>query len=171
MLRNQVRYVLDTSAFIGAFTRYYTPAVCPGFWEALSLYHDSGQLLSLDRVLEEIAAKPDKLYEWAKSMPATFFASTSDDEVSREYTKLKRTLESKNHYVGPAIYNFTRKVDSWLVAYAKATGSTVVSEKVHNEKSRSRVIIPNACSQFGVPCMNTFKMLRLLGVVLELKKP
>ncbi len=171
MLRNQVSFLLDTSVLISAFARYYMPVVCPGFWEALSRYHDSGQILSIDMVKQELAVWPDKLYEWAQSMPATFFARTSNNALSREYNLLKRTLENRKHYLHPAIDDFMDKADGWLVAFAMATGSTVVTEEVSNAKSKSRVIIPNACDQVGVPCTNPFNMLRSLGVVLELKKP
>ena len=58
--------------------------------------------------------------------------------------------------------------DGWLVAYAQAHNLTLVTQEVRNPDIKKRVPIPNVCEQFNVNFINTFDMLRQLGVRFEL---
>ena len=54
--------------------------------------------------------------------------------------------------------------DAWLVAYALAKRYVLVTHEQFNAKVRRNIPIPNVCQEFSIQCVNTFQMLRTLGV-------
>ena len=64
--------------------------------------------------------------------------------------------------------DFASVADGWLVAYASVHSAVVVTHEADRPHARKRVHIPNVCQQFNVPYLNTFDMLRQLGVRFEL---
>lgn len=48
-------------------------------------------------------------------------------------------------------------------------GTTVVTNEQPRPESRSRVLLPDVCTQFKVPPKDTFTMLRSLAVKLDLR--
>lgn len=59
---------------------------------------------------------------------------------------------------------FANGADGWLVAYARAKGHVVVTHEQLSADVRRKVPIPNVCNAFGVRYVDTFEMLRELGV-------
>ena len=59
---------------------------------------------------------------------------------------------------------FARVADGWLVAYALAKVCIVVTHEQFNLEAKARIMIPNACQAFGVKYVDTFQMMRELGV-------
>jgi hypothetical protein len=64
--------------------------------------------------------------------------------------------------------NFSRadNADAWVVAYARAKGCVVVTHEQFDPNVRRDIPIPNVCQAFGVQNVDTFQMLRDLGVTL-----
>lgn len=54
--------------------------------------------------------------------------------------------------------------DAWVVAYAMAKGCVVVTHEQYDPNIKRKIPIPNVCKAFGVPYVDTFEMLRRLGV-------
>jgi hypothetical protein len=73
-----------------------------------------------------------------------------------------RWAQTHAEYTPAAKAEFAQVADAWLVAYARVIGGVVVSEEVFNPHKKNRILVPNACQQFGIPCINTFDMLRQL---------
>lgn len=67
-------FLLDANIFIEAAQRYYAFDLVPTFWQALIDLAESGQLLSIDRVKDELTNTDDDLARWAKQE----FASVAD---------------------------------------------------------------------------------------------
>jgi len=165
------RFVLDANAFIEAHQRYYGFDICPGYWTALKRQYELARLCSIDKIKAELLAQKDELTEWAKlKIPAGFFKQTADQSVIRTYSKLMEWVQSEVQYNTAAKAGFAKAADGWLVAYAKTNGLTVVTLETESADAKKTVPIPNLCSQFAVPCINPFSMLRTLGVRMGLKK-
>lgn len=61
---------------------------------------------------------------------------------------------------------FAGAADGWVIAYAKASGRTLVSHETRADPaSRRRVKIPDVCDAFSIPYIGLFQMLRDLGIV------
>ena len=56
------------------------------------------------------------------------------------------------------------RADPWVIAHAISQGGTVVTLEEKVMDTSQQVKIPNVCSHFKVTCINTYQMLRELGV-------
>lgn len=158
-------YLLDSNVLIDAKNRYYAFDICPGFWNCLISYHKDGQLLSIDRVKRELEKGNDELKAWVKiEMPESCFASTNIPEVIKAFANLMNWVQLQPQFKPEAKAEFASVADGWLIAYAMVYKLTLVTDEVLNPEIKKRVTIPNVCKAFGVNYLNTFEMLRCLGV-------
>ena len=78
-------------------------------------------------------------------------------------------VQNSSQFKPEAKSKFAAGADGWLVAYAQAHNAVVVTHEKFSADAKSRVIIPNVCQQFNVRYLNTFEMLRQLGVQFDLR--
>ena len=159
-----VPVLLDTNVFIEAHRRYYAFDIHPGFWDCLYHLFQTNQAVSLDRVRAELLGVNDELSEWIKDIPESFFVSSTDHAVVAVYKTVMTWLDNEDQYFDQAKYDFAHGADGWLVSYALVHGLKLVTEEVYDINIRRRVPLPNVCKQFGVETLNTFAMLRDLGI-------
>ena len=160
------KYVLDADVFMTAARRYYAFDIAPVFWELLVNNASKGRLLSIDHVKADIDRGKDELTSWASGYFHKWFDSTAQDDVVQDYRRIISWAQGQNQYTVAAKADFARASDGWLVAYAKAKGYTVVTNETYDPNIRRRIKIPNVCKAFKVPYVDTFKLLRDLGVKL-----
>lgn len=72
----------DTSAFINGWRYHYPPATFPGVWELIAVALADGRVIAPREALNELEAKDDDVYAWAKPMAAAFV--DPDGDVQRE---------------------------------------------------------------------------------------
>jgi len=172
----QRKFLLDANILIEAHKRYYGFDLCPGFWTAMILQHKADRVFSIDRVKEELTPTQkrkshDKLFRWTKQKaPKGFFKKTDAEAIAEQFGKIIQWVENNPQYKIEAKAEFVKVADGWLIACAKAEGMIVVTDEVYDNNIRKKVKIPNVCQQFGVEYINTFDMLRELGVKFGLKK-
>jgi len=169
-------YVLDANVFITAHRTYYSFDIAPGFWKALLKYAESGNIISIDKVENELykghdpknSKMPDKLAIWAKEKFKPYFKSTATEDVIKEYKEIVQWVSENNYYSQAVKNEFASSdlSDSWLVAFAKAYDNVLVTQEKPS-KTKAKVPIPNLCEQFNVPYVDTFQMLRRLGIILN----
>lgn len=163
-MTGDVVHLVDANVLIEAKNRYYSFAICPGFWDALVWHARSGALRSIDRVKAELAGGNDDLAEWAKSTaPGDAFCSTNDADAVAWYGRVVTWVLGEPRFTPAAKDEFAQAADPWLVAYAGAHGMTLVTLETPSPMSRNNVKIPDVCRQFEVPWLNTFEMLEGLG--------
>ena len=150
--------------FIEAARRYYAFDLAPAFWQGLISYAEDGQVESIDRVKRELARGNDELAKWANSNFSDAFVSTDREDVVRRYADIIAWVESQGQYSDAARSDFAGGADGWLVAYASIEGRVVVTQEVSAPDARRKVPIPNVCDAFGVNPIDTFEMLRALGI-------
>lgn len=162
-------FILDANVFISAFRQYYSFDIVPSFWNCLEDLAQKNYICSIDRVYEELtrsAHNPDQLHEWSQSSFDTYFKSTVDNNVINAYGALQRWANDSSYFTQTAKSEFASNADAWLIAYAKATGGTLVTHEAFNIETKNRILIPVACKHFEISYINTFDMLRELEVVL-----
>ncbi len=164
----QPLFVLDTNVFIGAHNGYYAPAFCPAFWDCVIRYFHAGRLISIDQVFTEITG-PSGLVQWVQSAPVGLFVSSQDQPVVTAYRTILNWVQSNPQFHTAAISKFAAIADGWLIAYAYVHNAVVVTHETFSADAKSRVLIPNVCQQFNVRYLNTFEMLRQLGVQFDLR--
>ncbi len=165
-MTNGPTYLLDANLFIQAARRYYALDLAPRFWDSLVRHAANGHIRSIDRVKEELERGNDDLAEWAETNFSDAFASTDEKNVIQPFGQIMTWVQTQNQFSDPAKAEFANGADGWLVAYAKVKGCVIVTQEVLNPDIKRKVPIPNVCQAFGVPYIDTFEMLRRLGVKL-----
>ncbi len=157
-------YVLDANVFIEAARRYYAFDLAPPFWESLVQHAENGRIYSIDRVKVELERGKDELAEWATSQFSNAFASTDEEEVTNSYASVMGWVRAQDQFSDAAKADFADGADGWLVAYAMSKSQIVVTHEVLDPGIKRKVPIPNVCEAFSVNYVDTFAMLRELGV-------
>jgi len=159
------KYLLDANILIEAHRRYYGFDLCPGFWDAIVRHHQADVVFCIDRIEEELKRGKDELTEWTRAeSPKTFFRPTSDPAIVEQFGEIVSWVQSESQFREEAKAEFAAVADGWLIACAKAGGFVVVTHEAYNRDIRKKVQIPNVCRQFQVEYVNTFEMLRELGI-------
>jgi len=160
--------VLDACVFMQAANLYYAFDIAPRFWDQLIEHASNGRLISIDRVGKEIIGdrprQKDRLAKWAKSEFHQWFKPTDREDVVEAYREVMEWVKQHPRYTPAAKAEFAKVADGWLVAFAKVEGCTLVTQEKPEPESKRKVKIPDVCEHFGVPWIDTFEMLRRLGV-------
>ena len=166
-MKDSPTFVLDANVFIEAARRYYAFDLAPRFWDCLVDHAKNGRIRSIDRVSHELERGKDKLATWVKSHFSHAFEMTDEPDVIETFGEIMRWVQSKPQFSLPAKKDFANGADGWLVAYAKVNGYVIVTHEILAPDARRKVPIPNVCMAFDVPFVDTFEMLRKLGVRFE----
>jgi len=166
------QFLLDANVFIQAYRRYYAFEICPGFWTALVEQHGRGRVFSLRRVRDELDRGTDDLAKWARSeLPDICFSKTDDSDTMAAFAEAQRWVDRQPRYLAEAKTEFATVADGWLPAYARSRSLVVVTHELPDAASKKTVMIPDVCNALGVKWIDTFDMLRELGVSFSLTKP
>lgn len=157
-------FLLDANVFMEASRRYYAFDLAPKFWNSLVVHAGEKRIESIDRIKLELDRGKDNLATWANGHFHSAFASTDDVDVVESYRKIMVWVGVHKQFSDSAKADFATGADGWLVAYAKAKGRIVVTHEVLSPDAKRRVPIPNICQEFKVTFIDTFEMLRRLGV-------
>ena len=124
----------------------------------------------IDRVFDEIIS-PVALVEWTERATSNTYVTTSTQPIADAYRQLIDWVQDNPRFTDAARIGFAGSADGWLAAYAMANGAVVVTNEVSAPEARRKVPLPNLCRQFDIQCINTFEMLRGLGVQFEWSPP
>ena len=159
-------YVLDANVFIEAAKRYYAFDLVPLFWACLIDYADAGYIRSIDRVKQELERGKDEVAGWAKGEFAHAFASTNNKDVVDAWwdTIMWADAHPQFHDSVKAHFRQEDTADPWLVAYARVNSCVIVTQEQPAPDAKNKIPLPSVCQEFNVPHIDTFQMLRELGV-------
>ncbi len=154
-----MKHLLDSNTLIEAKNRYYGMSICPGYWAWILQQHQALEIASIVPVRDELAKGNDDLTQWVKSN-AHLFEDASDVSTQAAFGHIvTKIAEQVPVMKSGALEEFLEGADPWLIAKAMTTGAVVVTHEVHNPDIKRKFTIPNVCSLFGVPFMNTFELL------------
>ena len=175
-----IRYLLDANVFIEANRRYFPRDVVPGFWDALRTACRAGRVFTIDSVRDELEAgdPEDGVRQWVDGLSGEeagrFFLRRLTAEAGYTFGLLTAWVEEREKPDGAPYYKqtvreeFAVAADGWLVAAAASRDLTLVSHESKGDATKWKVPIPSLCAQVGVRQIDTFTMLRELGVRLVL---
>ena len=160
-------YAVDSNGFIQAHNQYYGMDFCPAYWDWLLAANQSGLVISIDRVYDEIQAQQDDLAQWTAGPARNLFLPSGDTatvaNLSRVYDWVRDhvTAQGQKFYRVAAQNDFfSGGADPYLIAHAMAHNHTVVTCEGDNPARRNKVLIPVVCHGLNVPCITLFDMLR-----------
>jgi Domain of unknown function (DUF4411) len=163
------KYLLDATVFIESWKRYYAPDVAPGFWNNMIKFFDSGEIASISKVYDQIMDGNDELKDWfQEKLIKKYFLNVDQEAVMENYAPVINSVFQNQRYKQYAKNEFAEKrnADAWLVAYSKTISCTLITDETFDSKIKRRVKIPNVCVEFDIEYLNTFDMLRKLGIKL-----
>lgn len=149
-------YLIDSDVFIQAKNLHYGFDICPAFWDWLDVQHQAGNVFSIQKVGDELAAGGDDLSQWAAQRPEFFLKPDAPVVASLQQVS---AWASGGQFLPTAVTTFLQVADYYLVSQALAHGHVVVThERV--DSAVKRIKIPNVCLGMGISCLNPFEMLR-----------
>ena len=148
-------YVIDTSALLDGWVRYYPPDIFPSLWLHLEEMIRSGELLSPDEVILELGQKDDEIHKWAKANSAMFVPLDEDiqnatQEILSQFPRLVGAMKDRN------------RADPFVIALAKIKEAIVVTGE-RSSGTRDRPRIPNVCDYFGIIHRTLLQLIRDKG--------
>ena len=158
-------YLVDANFFIQAHRAIYPLDVAPSFWNKVKELALNGNIISIDKVRDEIYQNEDDLKTWCEAnLPDPFFHVSSI--ALSEYSAIAVWANSMfHHYKSSALEEFldAAEADAWLVALSLNQNIPLITYEKSEPNSKKKVKIPDVCIQFGVSYHSTIEMFRLLG--------
>lgn len=160
-------YIADSNFFIQAHRVSYPLDIAFSFWNKVKQLANSGKIISIDKVRDELFDKNDALEEWCSyNLPIDFFKDTSTEMAA--YSQVINWVVSKSdHYLPNAINEFldSNEADAFIVAYALADSNNriVVTQEISEPNRKNKVKIPEVCHALNVQYINMMDMFRQLG--------
>jgi len=129
-------------------------------WNAADGSHQArGALLTL---VAEPPSSPVFTHGFCRG--ATFFYPTDTPETLEKYSQLMNWAYAHPTFFPGAKNEFATNADAWLIAHAAVNGLVVVTHEQYSAAVKRRLLIPNVCLEFNVEFVDTYSMLRDLGV-------
>jgi hypothetical protein len=160
-------YWLDANIFIEANNQFFNIEIAPSFWVWLEQQLKDGVMRSSSLVYGEILGKDDLLAKWARVRKGVAYWPEPDGDVQAAYREIAEYVEDKYQNSSPAkVGDFLAKADCWIIAHARAKSGTVVTRESKVDKTSQTPKVPNVCEKFDVPFIQTFALLKALGLKL-----
>ena len=160
---NQLKktYCLDANVLIQAWQKYYSPKVCPSYWDILIILGNEGRIFLPEMVYEEIVRTEDDLSQWLKT------SNIPIRKIDENVTNCLKNIYSVNPIHKFLVDNTKSRslADPWVIAHAINERATVVTkeEKVTAINSK-KIKIPNVCDNMNIEWMNDFQMVKELNI-------
>jgi len=160
----QIRYCLDANVLIQAWQKYYSPKLCPSYWDNLNLLGQMNMIFIPKVVYEEIVKTEDDLSKWL---------STSDIpiiDIDGEVTRCLSTIYTANELHKFLVDNRKNRslADPWVIAHAMNEQAVVVTKEERLIAPSVKTIrIPNVCDNMGIRCINDFQFIEEIGMTFE----
>jgi len=158
-------YLVDANFFIQAHRAIYPLDVALSFWNKVEELAENGNIISIDKVKDEIYQNEDDLKEWCVANLSDNFFHNSNIAL-KEYGTIANWAHSMSHHYKPtALAEFldTAEADAWLVAFSLNKNIPIITYEKSEPNSKKKIKIPDVCIQFGVSYLSTIDMFRQLG--------
>ena len=158
------KYLLDANVFIQANNFYYPKDIFPGFWDWIEKQNKNKVIASIDSIRNELSRGDDELSEWAKTCDKKEWFLPEDDENTQNcFGDIVNWIQEHNQFKDVAKEEFIGVADPWLIAKAKSSNSTIVTQEKSAPNSKRKIYIPDVCNYFNVSYINTIDLIRTLG--------
>lgn len=158
------RFCLDANVLIQAWQKYYSPKICPDYWDVLNELGAKRIIFIPEMVYDEIVRTDDDLSNWLKS--SKILISKIDEQV----TKCLKDIYSADPNHKYLVDNTKARslADPWVIAHALRENATVVTkeEKV-TAINTTNIKIPNVCEKMHVSWINDFQLIDELGIMFK----
>lgn len=161
-MKNEERiYCLDTNVLIQAWQKYYSPDICPSYWEVLNTLGEENKIFIPYYAYYEIVRTEDDLTKWLKASKIPVRDVT--EAVTQCLKKIYETNESHKFLVDNTKQRSL--ADPWVIAHAMDENASVVTkEDKVTAINTTKIKIPNVCENMKVRCINDFQFVKELNL-------
>jgi len=155
------KYCLDANVLIQAWQKYYSPKLCPDYWDVLSELGGQGRIFLPQMVFEEITRTQDDLSDWLKG------SKIPEYKMDGPVTEALRSIYAANSVHQMLVDNTRARslADPWVIAHAMKEKATVVTkEEKITAINTSKIKIPNVCHNMKVRCINDYQFVEELNI-------
>ncbi len=155
------KYCLDANVLIQAWQKYYSPKLCPTYWDVLNSFGAQKKIFMPEIVFQEIVRTEDDLSKWLKASDIPI--RKIDEHVTRCLQRVYSSAPNHKYLVDNT--KARSLADPWVIAHAINENAIVVTkeEKVTALNSK-KIKIPNVCDNMNVSWINDFQMITELGI-------
>jgi len=160
MSKQQQKYCLDANVLIQAWQKYYSPKLCPSYWEILDKLGKEDKIFLPQMVYNEITRTEDDLSKWLKK------SNIPKRRLDARITECWKNILAANPLHQYLVDNTKNRslADPWVIAHALSENACVVTkeEKVTAPNS-NKIKIPNVCENMSVRWINDFEFIEELN--------
>lgn len=174
MVKEEKKFLIDSSALITPYRQYYAFDLVPSFWAKLKECFESGDIVILDRVWNELekGGSEDDLSSWLKDNKSSVSICTyKTEKVIKNYADVLQYIQTSDLYYESAIaaWALEEVADPWLIAAARANDYTIVTEEqgskgISPKQKNKDPKIPDVAKALGVDTIPLFEMMRKLKI-------
>jgi predicted nuclease of predicted toxin-antitoxin system len=157
----KVIYCIDANILIQAWQKYYSPEICPSYWDVLNDLGKRGVIFIPELVYEEIEKGEDNLFKWLKNSDIPI--KKIDGEVTNCLKEIYVSNPTHKYLVSS---NGTHsKADPWVIAHAMKENAIVVTKETKDFfKKPTKIKIPHVCDNMNVSWIDDFEFIRSLNI-------
>ncbi|MEQ9168065.1 MAG: DUF4411 family protein [Fulvivirga sp.] len=161
MSQTAPNYCLDANVLIQAWQKYYSPDLCPDYWNNLIELGAKGRIFIPSMVYDEIVKTEDDLSSWLKE------SKIPVHQITESVTKNLQAIYEANPIHKFLVDNTKARslADPWIIAHAINENAIVVTKEERVTQLNSKKIkIPNVCDNMGLRWINDFDFVREIGI-------
>jgi len=155
------KYCLDTNVLIQAWQKYYSPKICPDYWNLLDSLGTQDIIFMPEMVYDEIVRTDDDLSRWLNKSKIPI------KKIDEGVTKCLKDIYSAdpNHKFLVDNTKARSLADPWVIAHALRENAIVVTKEEKVTKSNTtKIKIPNVCDKMKISWINDFQLIEELGI-------
>jgi hypothetical protein len=156
-------YCLDANVLIQAWQKYYSPKLCPDYWDILNELGNKGIIFIPEEVKNEIVHldknedNEDELSKWLRK------SSIPVHKIDEMVIACWQKILSVNPLHKLLVDNIKNRslADPWVISHAMRTNATVVTKEDKVTAINAKTVkIPNVCENMGIRCISDFEFLQ-----------
>ena len=165
------KFLIDSNSFMEPYRRYYAFDLMPTYWDELSKRTESGRLVLLDMVKDEIHKGGDDLADWIGKQNGFEICKHVSPAIIGKYQEVLQYVQTCGLYKEQALQAWAPEniADPWLIAAASVNDYTIITSEVPSgglspKNPNKNAKIPDVAKAFGVRTNNLYYMMRQLGI-------
>ncbi len=167
-------YCLDANVLIQAWQKYYSPGLCPDYWDILNMLGSERRIFIPEEVKNEITVTDDKekteddLSKWLKRSSIPVHKPT--EEVIKCWQNILQANPIHKLLVDSA--RGRSLADPWVISHALHKKATVVTKEnpITSINARKPITIPNVCDNMQIRWIDDYTFVKELGLKFSCKR-
>lgn len=164
-------YIVDTNILITPHRKSNPIDIHPTYWNKMSEILEREDVISIDKVKNEIYKHQDTLYDWCVSNIEENDFWLSSANAINEYAEIQNWAQNER-YNQRALSQFadSKNADPFLVAFAlnkkriEEIDVTIVTLEVSDPNIIREVKLPNVCLQFDIRYIDNNDFFREINI-------